>query len=290
MTGKKQLLFVINPISGGKSKLHVPALIEKHLDHSTFDYTIYWWETVEDLPTAIASFIKQNGYAVVAIGGDGTINSVASCLIHSPVRLAIIPQGSGNGFAREFKISRSIPKALVQLNTASEQSVDVGKMNDKVFVNVAGWGFDAKVSNTFATLTQRGFWSYTKAINKDFGGAINLKFKVQTENETYSKEGFLLTVANGRQWGNNFYIAPRASFTDGIFDLVFIRKPKLYQIPYLVASLYFKLPNRLITRKQIRGVTIQSDKPCYTHVDGEPLGKVGAVNVEVLPGALKVLV
>ena len=290
MTEKKRLLFVINPISGGKSKSHVPDLIIKHLDHAMFDYDIYWWEVVDDLPTALHRFIEQHGYAVVAIGGDGTINSVASSLIHSSVRLALIPQGSGNGFAREFQISRSISKALHQLNTATEKAVDVGKMNDKVFVNVAGWGFDAKVSNTFATLTKRGFWSYFKAIYKDFGGAINLNFTIQSDKETYSNKGFLLTIANGRQWGNNFYIAPKASFTDGVLDIVFIRKPKLYQIPYLVICLYFKLSNRLIIRRQAQNVTITSDKPCYTHVDGEPLEKVGSVNIEVLPEALMVLV
>ena len=217
MTDQKRLLFVINPISGGKSKSHVPELIKQHLDLEAFSYDIFWWKVVDELPNALNRFVEESGYAVVAIGGDGTINAVASCLVNTPVRLALIPQGSGNGFAREFKISRSIPKALKQLNKATEQSVDVGKINGKVFVNVAGWGFDAKVSYSFATLSKRGLVSYVKAINKDFGGAINLQFTIYSEKETFTNDGFLLSIANGRQWGNNFYIAPKASFTDGFF-------------------------------------------------------------------------
>lgn len=290
MADLKRLLFVINPISGGKSKAHLPTVIENYIDHNVFNHDIYWWENVSDLPNAVNQFIAEKGYAIVAVGGDGTINALASLLVHTDVRLAIIPQGSGNGFAREFKLSRSIPKALQQLNKAKERKVDVGKMNDRLFVNVAGWGFDAKVSNTFSTLTKRGFWSYAKAINKDFGGAINLQFTVQGKEETLTSEGFMLTVANGRQWGNHFFVAPKASFTDGKLDLVFIKKPKLYQIPMMVLCLFFKLPLRLITTVQIEQAVIRSDKPCYTHVDGEPLHKVGEAKVEVLPAALRLLV
>ena len=103
MAGKKHLLFVVNPISGGKSKARVPALINTYLNHAIYSYEVYAWEIIDDLPKTIESFTKKDGYAIVALGGDGTINAVASCLINSSVRLAIVPQGSGNGFAREFK-------------------------------------------------------------------------------------------------------------------------------------------------------------------------------------------
>ncbi|MFT5511816.1 MAG: diacylglycerol kinase (ATP) [Bacteroidia bacterium] len=289
MSEKQHLLFVVNPISGGKSKARLPDTIKKCLNHTRFSYEIYLWEIIDDLPRAISAFVSNNGYAVVVVGGDGTINAVASNLVNSSVRLAIIPQGSGNGFAREFNISRSVDKALRQLNNATEQVVDMGKMNGQVFVNVGGWGFDAKVSNTFAQLTKRGFWSYAIAIYKDFGGAQNLIFTVEGNAETFTKEGFMLTIANGRQWGNNFFVAPKASFNDGLLDLVFLIKPKGYQIPLLVLCLYFRLPNRLITRKQIQQAMIKSNKPCYTHLDGEPVDKVGEVSVEVVPNALKVL-
>mgnify|MGYP001579943393 FL=1 len=289
MAEKKSLLFVVNPISGGKSKQRVPALINKYLNHAIYSHEVYTWEIIDDLPNAIQVFKDNNGYAVVAIGGDGTINAVASCLIDSGVKMAIIPQGSGNGFAREFKISTKIETALRQLNTATEHAVDVGKMNGKVFVNVAGWGFDAKVSHSFAQLSKRGLKSYARSIMNDFGGAENLHFEVKTEEGSFESDGFLLSIANGRQWGNNFYVAPKASFSDGILDLVFLQKPKVYQAPYLALCLFMKWDNGLITRRQIRKASIRLNRMIYTHLDGEPSEKVDQVSVEVLPNALKVL-
>jgi diacylglycerol kinase (ATP) len=290
MPSKKRLLFVVNPISGGKSKSQVPAYIKKFLDHRLFTYEVYNWDILDELPSVIQDFVKNNGYAVVAIGGDGTINALATELVNTSVRLAIVPQGSGNGFAREFKISRSVPLALRQLNKAKEQCVDVGKMNGKVFVNVAGWGFDAKVSHTFAHITKRGFRSYVKAIYKDFGGSHDLAFIVNSGDASFTEQAFMLSVANGRQWGNHFYMAPKASFSDGILDMVFLRKPKLYQVPYLVCCLYFKLNNPLITRYKIEHATIKLEKSIYTHYDGEPASKEDSVSIELLPKALRILV
>ena len=83
MAGKKPLLFVVNPISGGKSKQRVPALINTYLNHAIYSYEVYAWEIIDDLPKTIESFTKKDGYAIVALGGDGTINAVASCLINS---------------------------------------------------------------------------------------------------------------------------------------------------------------------------------------------------------------
>jgi diacylglycerol kinase (ATP) len=280
----------VNPISGGKSKSHVPDLIKKHLDHGKFTFDIYWWKVVEGLPNAIVDFAKKGGYAVVAVGGDGTINSVVASIYRTDLRLAIIPQGSGNGFARELKISRSIPTALQQLNQAAERKLDIGLMNDRVFINVAGWGFDAKVSHTFSTITKRGLRSYAKAIMSDYGGSTNLEYKMLSDGESTSHKAFMLSVANGRQWGNNFFMAPKASLSDGILDVVYLKKPRLHEIIWLVCCLYFRMPNRLITRVQTRKSTVTLTKPIYTHFDGEPADKVSEVRIEVVPGALNILV
>ena len=187
------------------------------------------------------------------------------------------------------KISRKIKTALRQLNTAKEHIVDVGKLNGKVFVNVAGWGFDAKVSHSFAHLDKRGLKSYARSIMKDFGGSINLHFKVTTEQGSFESDAFLLSIANGRQWGNNFYVAPKASFSDGILDLVFLQKPTVFQAPYLALCLFFKWDNGLITRRQMKNASIRLNEMIYTHIDGEPLEKFAEVKVEVVPAALKVL-
>lgn len=286
---KKKLLFVLNPISGGKSKSKIPDLIEGHLDHNQFTYTIYWWEQVDALPQQINDFIHDGGYAVIAVGGDGTVNSIATAILDKDILLGVVPMGSGNGLARELKIALKPKDAIEALSSAKPHSIDVGLLNEQVFVNVAGCGFDATVAHRFSTITSRGLVSYIKAVLKEFNTAENNVFKVPTEDRVVEVSGFMMSIANGTQWGNNFYVSPDAAYDDGMLDLVFLKKPKWYQIPSLVWSLMSKKPHRLMEKMKVSAAEIIISKPEFTHLDGEPWQKVTSLKVEIKNQALTML-
>lgn len=284
---KKKLLFVINPISGGKSKRGFRTLIESNLELEQYDYDVYWWEQVDALPQELERFKEGDGYGVVAVGGDGTINVVARSLINSDKFLSIVPMGSGNGLARELKLSLKPEQSIQGLNKAKEQRMDVGMANGRSFVNVAGCGFDAQVSFAFAQLPSRGFWSYVKAVMSEFKSAYNYNIEVHSTDEVWQKQAFMLSIANGTQWGNDFFVAPDASYTDGALDLVFLKKPKLHQIPGLVRSLYKGKSHRLLSRIRLTSGQIRVNALVPTHYDGEPHNYVETIDVELLPGAVK---
>lgn len=287
---KKKLLFVINPISGGKSKDEIPGWIENNLNALRFSYEIYWWNEVDELTSAVRKFITDGGDVVAAVGGDGTVNLIAKELMESEVALAIIPMGSGNGLARELNIPLHPVKAIQKLNATQPIKLDVGFLNDAQFVNVGGWGFDAQVSVAFSNIKKRGFWSYVKAIMFEYKHAKNYRFEIKEGEQSTVKEAFMLTVANGTQWGNDFFVAPDASYSDGQLDLVFLKKPKLIQIPGLIISLYRKKENRLLSRMRIKGGEITCDKAIYTHLDGEPAEKCDKISLKVKKDALTVWV
>ena len=127
---RKRILFVINPISGGKEKSHLPEYYVQNLDKFLYKPEIFWWEDVDDLLGRVNKFIEEDGWAVVAVGGDGTVNLTAQAVRYSGVLLVIIPLGSGNGFARQLGIPESSKSVINMLNTVDlhqERVVDLVK-------------------------------------------------------------------------------------------------------------------------------------------------------------------
>jgi diacylglycerol kinase family enzyme len=158
MTEKKKILYIINPISGTGNKSKIEQLIKDENSGKT-NFTIKYTEAPLH-GMKIANKEKNNFDAIVAVGGDGTINEIAQSLIHSNCALGIVPLGSGNGLARHLKIPLNTGKAIKNIVNFNTSLIDTGKINNKYFVNVAGVGFDAFVAHKFAEAKGRGFKTY----------------------------------------------------------------------------------------------------------------------------------
>ena len=151
----KNIAFIVNPISGTKSKSRLTKLIRESLDLQQYAPTVVVTEYAGHATQLAQQFALQDYYAVVAVGGDGTINEVASGLIGSETALGIVPNGSGNGFARHLDISTRMNRAIEMLNSSEPIFVDYGMVNEKPFFSTCGVGFDAVVAEKFSD-TERG--------------------------------------------------------------------------------------------------------------------------------------
>ena len=160
---KRKALFIINPVSGGKKKDGVPELINRYIDHSNFEFETVFSTGVKHARD-VAKEQAANYDVIVAVGGDGTVNEVASAIAGTDTSLGIIPFGSGNGLSRFLNIPMDFEGAVKALNTGHIINIDAGKMNTKWFFNMAGMGFDAHISHVFAQGSKkRGFLSYLKS-------------------------------------------------------------------------------------------------------------------------------
>jgi diacylglycerol kinase (ATP) len=159
---------------------------------------------------------------IAAVGGDGTVNEVGRALVHSEAVLAIIPVGSGNGLARHLGIPVGLKKGIKALNHAYPIVIDTGKINDKIFLGVAGIGFDAHIAHKFALFGKRGFFSYCQVASREFSLYAPQSYFITIDGKQITKKAFILTFANSSQYGNNFLIAPKARVSDGYLDLVII--------------------------------------------------------------------
>ncbi|MFA8433429.1 MAG: diacylglycerol kinase family protein [Marinifilaceae bacterium] len=284
-----KLLAIINPISGTGKQKGMEELLQQHLDSSKFQLHTQYTQYAGHGSAIAKEAIQQQFDAVLAIGGDGTINEIARSLAGSEVAMGIIPCGSGNGLARHLGIPMDTVKAIQWLNKAEIKKMDTVKANNELFVNVAGVGFDAFISHEFAKMESRGLISYAKAVIKSFFSYPLQDFIIETKEQKHQLQGLLLSFANSSQFGNNAYIAPKASIQDGQINLVLLKRPKLFQIPGLALKTFTKRLETSSLFTQIKGdefLIRQNDT--LGHVDGEPIEFGSEIHLIVCPQSLNV--
>lgn len=291
MQEQKKILFVVNPISGGKKKTAFNKQVLEVLDLERFNPTFKQTSKPNHAYELGKSAVEEGYDAVVAVGGDGTINELGSALVGSDIPLGIIPEGSGNGLALYLGIPMNETAAIKRLNRFETVEVDCGDINGNPFFNIAGIGFDASVSDRFANETVRGPIGYLRSIINVISNYNTSKYLLEIDGKTYEREAFMISVANSPQYGNNAYIAPNASVNDGVLDVCIVHKFPLYILPMMVFHLFNRSADQSEYVEIIPGkhVIIKRNEDGPVHVDGEPLFLEGDLEINVKPSSLKII-
>lgn len=289
---REKILFVINPVSGNKSKDYIPELIKQKFNANEYDVKIITTQFAGQATPIVKQYFNKGYEKVVAIGGDGTVNEVASAIVETDAILGIIPLGSGNGLARHLKIPLKPQKALDLIKKGNHIKIDYGKINDRKFFCTTGIGFDAHIGHVFSKLEGRGFSNYIKATVSEFRRYQPKRYEISMNGTTIIRDAFLITFANASQYGNNAYIAPKADIQDGKLEVAIIRSFPLLTTPGVGARLFLKNIDKSVYLEtyQCKSIIVKRKAPDVIHFDGEP-GEMGEViNVKVIPGGLNVFV
>lgn len=288
---KSNILFIINPISGGKDKLKIPALIDAGLDRTLFNPNFSLTEYVGHAGEIAEEAVQKNFDVIVAVGGDGTINEVAAKVMEHDKILGIIPMGSGNGLARFLKIPLQTRKAVRLINQFHVDRIDTGRLNERCFFNMAGMGFDAHISSVFAGNKSRGFSTYLQLGLREMVSYQPETYEIYIDGLLYRREAYVVSIANSSQYGNNAHISPRASVKDGLLDVCIIREFPLYKIPLLAYHMLNASTERSGLVEIIRGREIRivrkADAP--VHLDGEPGLMSAELRIKIAPRSLRVI-
>lgn len=289
---KKDIYFIINPNSGTKNNKGVATKIKQFFKGKSEEITIIHTEYAGHAKEITEDIINNSGYAVVAVGGDGTLNEVASKLAGKSTRLGIIPTGSGNGFARYLGIPMTIEGALKVIESGHTRKVDTATVNDHFFVNVAGVGFDGSVSRAFEKTPVRGFWSYVGCIITEITHFKRAGVHIMSENFQYEGKPFIVAFSNGTQYGNNALIAPSAKVDDGLLNITIIDDFSAMDIPALATSLLSGRLENLDYVKTFRTKEMKLEIVEHTmdlHVDGEYVGVDQNLDVRLLKEKVSVI-
>ena len=287
----KNIAFIIDPISGTLNKRRIPKIIDKLLDKEQWMPDIVFTE-YKGHGIELARHYAALGFnAVVAVGGDGTVNEVASGLRGTNTALGVIPIGSGNGFARHMGTPLRTTNAIEAINNMTPVRCDYGLANDHPFFATCGTGFDASISEEFQKAGTRGFRTYFEKIVKNIFTYEPENYKLKGEGIDIEGKAFLVTVANCSQWGASAVIAPKASVQDGKLDVVFCSPFPLILAPGLALGLFTKTIDQGIhvTSLKTKEVTLFRDNAGPFHIDGDPVEMGTEIHIRVVEDGLWVL-
>lgn len=288
---KKKIRFIINPKSGIGRHRTIESLISAHIDPAIFDHEIIFTEAKAHAVELSREAANLNYDAVVAVGGDGTINEVAQGLIHTQTALGIIPAGSGNGLAHYLRIPLHTKSALDAINRFQLRTIDTGSINGRLFVSIAGVGFDAHVAEHFSQSKHRGFWNYARISFLQYIKYNPKRYKIYVNGKVLKRSAFMLSFANSDQFGSNARIAPTAIIDDGFIDLCIVRKPRIYYaifvVPFFFLGIIHKTPFvKIIKAKDFK---IIQHKNKIAHIDGDEINLGKQLEIKVVPNSLKVI-
>ncbi len=276
----RHIIYIINPIAGTRTKKDLQAFIEQKTKAQGISFDIF--PSVESGDYAfLHSIIKeQRTTDIVIAGGDGTISHVVDALMGFDLNFGIIPCGSGNGLAYTAKIQKQPARALETIFKGRASAIDGFYINDRFACMLCGLGFDAKVAHDFAQQPTRGLGTYIRQVIKNFFAARTYPFEIKLQGYSFTTDAFFITIANSNQFGNNFTIAPMASLTNGLLDIVIVTEQK--KLSFILQTLkQVSGRNPLQTENIASGkkgvlylqtdrLTIINKSEAPLHIDGDP--------------------
>jgi len=289
----KQIHFIINPIAGSGKKKISHDLLCSYFNTEDFNLELKYSKYKKHAITLTHASIEEKADIIVACGGDGTINEVASCLVNSSILLGIIPMGSGNGLASNLEIPKNIEKAIQNIKNQNIKKIDVGQINGKYFFSNTGSYFDALVTQHYEASGNRKLLSYVLASIKtlrSFSYDEEVSLKIKEEN--ISLFPFMIFISNSNELGYNVSLTPKASLQDGLLDVLIV--PKLNKLRLLLFGLLtlLKKPHWLkeVSYHQTKALTLKRESSFKVQIDGEYHNiNANKLSISILKASLSVI-
>lgn len=287
---KTRVLFIINPAAGLKRERDLQGIIRGNLDTERFEYDIKVTARPGDAREYALQGVEKGCSIIAAVGGDGTINEIASGIEGADAALAVVPNGSGNGLARHLNIPLDIPEAIRCINHHKVSLIDTASLNGHIFVSVAGVGFDARVASLYRKARRRGFYGYFRIVVKEFLRYKEHRYQVEIDGKRLERDAFFISISNSNQFGYGTVIAPSARLDDGVLNVSIVRKIPLSEMPHTLQQLFTLRIDRSPYVETHTGsrITILRDDSKWVNIDGEAIREEPMLQIISRPGTLKV--
>ena len=287
--GQLKILFVINPVSGGKEKHDWEASIRSFFKEKTHAIEFYLLTGGNDKVSVQHHIDTFKPDRVVAVGGDGTVKMLANLLKETTIPMGILPAGSANGMATELKIPSKAEDALEVITNGECKKLDLIKINEEeICFHLSDLGLNALLVKYFEGSKSRGMWGYGKAIFKVLWKKTLMHVTIKTEKAEIKRHAFMVVIANAQTYGTGAIINPNGKLDDGMFEIVVVRKLNLIELLKMLIT-HRPFHEKRIEVFQCTNVELQLKRKVYFQVDGEYLGKLSAVKARILPRILYVM-
>jgi YegS/Rv2252/BmrU family lipid kinase len=284
-----RILFVVNPIAGGKAKRDWETAIREFFKESDYHFEFYIQTGQNDKPSIrhyIERFVPDT---VVAIGGDGTVKMVAELVKETPIRLGIIPAGSANGLAKELGIPTDVNEAIQVIINGHCQKVDAIRINEEeLCFHLSDVGMNALLVKYFESSKKRGLWGYGQSLLKMLWNKKRMRVTIKTDEGEVKRKAYMVVLANAEKYGTGAVINPHGDVADGKFEVVVVRKLHVVEILKAVMAHRTFHPERIeVFRTTSVSLIFQQKAPFQ--IDGEYRGKIANLTARITPGIVNVM-
>lgn len=285
-----KILFVLNPIAGGKKRFNWESVIRdyfKNLPHTIEFYVLCGKDDTGSLDYWIE---KLQITRIVAVGGDGTVTLVAKQLLGTNLIMGILPAGSANGMAKELQIPETHEEALDIIINGRVKRCDVIKINkDDISLHLSDLGLNAQLIKYFDEGGLRGMWGYSRMIFKVLWHKKLMNARIIADNLDLKTSAYMVVVANASKYGTGAVINPEGNIGDGVFEIIIVRKLSLSQLFKMFLS-YKNLNPKKVEVFQTKTAIITTGKRTHFQIDGEYKGKIHEVRAAIMPSQLNLLI
>jgi YegS/Rv2252/BmrU family lipid kinase len=284
-----KFLFVLNPKSGSKSRTNWQSLISEYFKSKPHAIEFFLFTGNDDAGSLGQKIGEIKPDKVIAVGGDGTINLVATKLMGTNIPMGILPAGSANGLAREFQLPSSPDLNLELIETGIVREMDVLKINHEfISLHLADLGLNAQLIKYFEESNWRGKLGYAKVLLKTLWRTQRVRVTIETDKEKMERKAYMVVLANARTYGTGAVINPIGDLHDGKFEVIIVRK---LAFSVLLKMIFRHKPynSEKIEIYSTTKVTIRSNRKTYFQADGEYLGRKNLIQAEIVTGKLKII-
>ncbi len=290
---RNKILFVINPIAGRTQKLDYKSIILKHSKENDFQYEIFETSGKNDRRNLHAKIAETKPDMVISAGGDGTINMVATELLGSKIKLGIIPYGSANGLAYNLAIPNDFEEALRKNLSGSFKPIDAIRVNQQYYCfHLGDLGINARIVKRFEQEGSKGILGYTKQFFKEmFSPRTSFSYTLTAENVKKKSKAEMLVIANAESYGTGVRINAGGTLDDGQFEIVVIKPyPWWFVFTFMFTGYSGKLHQaQYVDVFKLSNAFIQLNKKQDFQIDGEIIGKLDRLELEIIPRALNII-
>ncbi len=290
---QQSCLFIINPISGGIDKAKFKEIAGRKCKSLEFDADYYYTTGKNDNKKIQAIIHHCKPGRVIACGGDGTINLVAQTILGNSISLGIIPMGSANGLATELGIAKNIEQSLAVSLAEKRKYIDAIHINNKSYCfHLCDMGFNAQMIKEFEESNERGMIAYGKAFFRSLAEKRANSYSLVVDGEKHEVMADMIVIANASKYGTGAVISPVSRLDDGTFELVVFKPIPMSSLLSITLSSFLgsiqHSPYVDIYRAKQARITCQHEE--LMQVDGELLGKVNDVSIQIKHNAIQVFI
>lgn len=287
------IYFIVNPVAGHGNTRAIAKEIEKELKEKKIKYEMVYSEYPGHAIELAAGVNGEEFSMVVSVGGDGTLNEILNGMNLKTMSLGMIPAGTGNDLIRCTGIPSDEKQALEVVLNGVEKSIDIGLINNKKFINVAGFGLDVEVLRETIKLKRiiKGKLAYVLGVVKALLTFKPIELQISVDGVDYYQDAMICAIGNGQYFGGGMRILPLAELDDGLFDICIIKKMSkiklLYHFPKVFQGTHMKLP--WVHYIKGRNIKVLTKQDVFINADGE-ISQKQLPEFKILEKGLRIIV